>query len=247
LCTGEKDWTPNTTTLLGVRVLVWKLACTRAYGAKVQIRYHARIRTKALLQNVIIPDSTAGIVIKLKNAMKKWKQYSKSEEAEDTNTFLQKKAKTIAEEKNTMMEKITKQLRLREDKKRSATQIKIVWSKLRSGGLSRVTYLDDNGLIHESTGREHLEELCNNSKEVKLQQTSDIPFMTGALQGGVECLGIGPSVCLILDGTYEPLTELDEYTKKLIKQFRKICKATEHDTLFKITPEEWKSFWKGAT
>jgi hypothetical protein len=35
--TGEKDWSPNTT-LLGIRVLFWKLACNRAYGAKVQRR-----------------------------------------------------------------------------------------------------------------------------------------------------------------------------------------------------------------
>jgi hypothetical protein len=57
------------------------------------------------------------------------------------------------------MEKITNQLRLREDEKRSATHIKIVRGKLRSGGVSRVTYLDENGVIHEFTGREHLEEL----------------------------------------------------------------------------------------
>jgi hypothetical protein len=69
-------------------------------------------------------------------------QYSKAEaEAEeDIKTFLQKKATVIAEERNTRMEKITKQLRLREDQKRSATQIKIVQGKLRPGGVSRVTY-----------------------------------------------------------------------------------------------------------
>jgi hypothetical protein len=44
-----------------------------------------------------------------------------------------------------------------------------------------------------------------------------------------------------------PPGEVDEYNKKLIKQFRQNRKATEHDPLYKITPEEWKSFWKGAT
>jgi hypothetical protein len=44
--------------------------------------------------------------------------------------------------------------------------------------------------------------------------------MQGALQEDVEWLGIGPSVCMMLDGTYEPPEEVDEYTKKLIKQFR---------------------------
>jgi hypothetical protein len=47
--------------------------------------------------------------------------------------------------------------------------------------------------------------------------------------------------------TPPPPKEVDEYTKKLIKQFWQNLKATEHDPLYKITPEEWKSFWKGAT
>jgi replicative DNA helicase len=34
-CAGEKDGSPETT-LLGIRVLLWKLACNRAYGDNVQ-------------------------------------------------------------------------------------------------------------------------------------------------------------------------------------------------------------------
>jgi hypothetical protein len=139
---GQKYWSPKTT-ILGVRVLFWKLACNRAYGAKVQRRYHARLMTTELLKNVIIQDTIAGIVTKLKEAMSKWRQYIKAEA--DINTLLQKKAKAIAEENNTTMENITNQLRLREDQKRSATQIKIVWGKMRSVGISRITYLDENG------------------------------------------------------------------------------------------------------
>jgi hypothetical protein len=159
---------------------------------------------------------------------------------------LQNKATAIAEEKNPMMENIMKHLRLKEDQTRSAIQIRIVRGKLRSGGVSRVTYLDKNGLIHESTGRGHVEGFCNNANDPKNQQTVDTPLMTGALQEGVGWIGIGPSVCLMINGTYNPPDELDEYTKKLIKQFRENCKATEHDPLYKITPEEWKSFCKGA-
>jgi hypothetical protein len=39
----------------------------------------------------------------------------------------------------------------------------------------------------------------------------------------------------MLDGTYEPPEEVDEHTNKLINQFRKNRKATEHDPLYKIT------------
>jgi hypothetical protein len=225
------------------------LACNRAYGAKFQRRYHARLRKKALLQNVAIPDTNAGIVTKLKQAMSQWRKYSKTEAAEDRKTFLQKKATATAipEEKKKTMENITKQIRLRESHKLYPTQIKMIRVKLRSGGVSRGTYLDENGVVHESTGREYLEDLCNKANEAKLQQTASTPFMIGALQEDVGWVGIGPEVCIMLDRTYETPEEVDEYTKKLSKQFRKNRKATGHDPLYKITPEEWKSFWKGAT
>jgi hypothetical protein len=116
--------------------------------------------------------------------MAKWKQYSKAEAEEDRHKLLQKKSTAIAEEKNTTMEKIMKQLRLREDQKWSVTQIKIVRGGLRQGGVSGVTYLDENRVIRESIGREHIEELCNNANEAKLQQTAETPLMIGALQEG---------------------------------------------------------------
>jgi L-lactate utilization protein LutC len=71
----------------------------------------------ALLQNVEIPDTNAGKVTKLKHAMYQWSKYSKAESAEDRKTFLKKKATEIAEEKNTTMEKIMKQLILRKSQK----------------------------------------------------------------------------------------------------------------------------------
>jgi hypothetical protein len=117
--TEEKDWSPKMT-LLGIRVLFWKLECNMACGAKVHQRYHARLNKKALLQNVAIPDTNAGIVTNLKEAMSQWRKYSKVEAAEDRKTFLQKKATSIVEEKNTKMENIMKQLRRREPQKRSA-------------------------------------------------------------------------------------------------------------------------------
>jgi hypothetical protein len=46
--TGGKEWSPKTTILV-IRDLFWRLACNRAYGAKVQRRYHTRLRKKALL------------------------------------------------------------------------------------------------------------------------------------------------------------------------------------------------------
>jgi hypothetical protein len=83
-------------TLLGIRVLFWKLECNREYGAKVQRRYHARLSKKSLLQNVAIPDTNAGIVTNLKEAMSQWRKYSKAEAAEDRKAFLQNKATAIA-------------------------------------------------------------------------------------------------------------------------------------------------------
>jgi hypothetical protein len=57
--------------------------------------------------------------------------------------------------------------------------------------------------------------LCSKANKAKLQQTADIPFMTGSLQEDVGWLLIGPAVFMMLDGTYypPPPDEVDEYTK----------------------------------
>jgi hypothetical protein len=90
--------------------------------------YHARPSSHARLCMLFLIN--AGIVSKLKEAMSKWRKYSKADTEEERKTFLQNKSTTIAEEKNTTMEKIMKQLRLRDAKKRSASQIKMVRGKL---------------------------------------------------------------------------------------------------------------------
>jgi hypothetical protein len=53
------------------------------------------LRTKALLHNVIIPDTTADIATKLKETMTKWRQYIKADAEEDRKIFLQKKETAI--------------------------------------------------------------------------------------------------------------------------------------------------------
>jgi hypothetical protein len=84
--TGGKCWSPKMT-LLGIRVIFCKLAYNRVYGTRVQRWYHARLRKTALLQNVEIPDTNAGIVSKLKEAISQWREYSKYKAAENRKTF----------------------------------------------------------------------------------------------------------------------------------------------------------------
>jgi hypothetical protein len=74
------------TALLVIRVLFCTLECNREYGAKVQRRYHARLRKKSLWQTIEIPDTNAGIVSKLKEAMSKCREYNKVETEEDIDT-----------------------------------------------------------------------------------------------------------------------------------------------------------------
>jgi hypothetical protein len=56
-------------------------------------------------------------VTKPKQAMSQWRKYSKAEADEDRKTLLQKKETEMSEEKKTTMEKIMKQLRLKESQK----------------------------------------------------------------------------------------------------------------------------------
>jgi hypothetical protein len=99
-----------------------------------------------------------------------WCKFAQYEAVELLKTFLEKKAETIAKEKGKdSLEKAIKQLQLREEKQCLATQIKAIWNKLQLGGVSRVTYIDEQGILQESMGREHLELLCNSANEDKIK------------------------------------------------------------------------------
>jgi hypothetical protein len=79
-----------------------------------------------------------------------------------------------------------------------------------------------------------------------IKQAQGTPFIPPPLSDEVGRLSVGTSICMILDGTYKPLAELDEYTRKLIVQFQQKRKAKRESPELQIRPEEWKTFWKGA-
>jgi hypothetical protein len=59
-------------------------------------------------------------------------------------------------------------------------------------------------------------------------------------------IGIGSSVCMMLDAVYEPPAELDECIWNMIVQFWQNNKAQLEPPKLQITPEGWKTFWKGV-
>jgi homoserine acetyltransferase len=174
------DWTPKTT-LLGLRVQFWKLSCNRAHGFKVQRQYLARIQKKKYYRTHQFLIVHRALLINIRRRLQSGGSIAGRKQRRQERHFWRRRQQQLQRRKTQIWEKIVKQLRLREDQKRSATQNKAVQKKLRSGGVSRVTFFDKNGIVHESTGSEHLEDLCNNANEAKLQQTAETPFMAGAL------------------------------------------------------------------
>jgi hypothetical protein len=57
--------------------------------------------------------------------------------------------------------------------------------------------------MQESTSQAHLGSLCNEANENKIKQAQGTPFMIPPLSDEVGWLGVGPPVCMMLDGTYE--------------------------------------------
>jgi hypothetical protein len=139
-----------------------------------------------------------------------------------------------------------KQLRAQEKQLLTSTCIKIVHGKLGDSGVLSVSYCLEDGLIIETTDWYSIEQCFIKANEAKLHHAQDTHFMVEPMASEVGWLGIGPKVCQMLGGTYEPPEGVDDATRLLIEQFCRNYKARTYAKPCKITTEEWQGFWRVA-
>jgi hypothetical protein len=96
-----------------------------------------------------------------------------------------------------------------------------VWGKLGGSGVSSVSYRLEDGTIKETMDRSSMDQCFIRANEAKIKQAQDTPFMVEPMVSEVGWLGIGPKVCQMLEGTYDPLEDVDDAIRLLIEQFRR--------------------------
>jgi hypothetical protein len=91
--------------------------------------------------------------------------------------------------------------------------------------VSSVSYRLEDGTIKETMDRSSMDQCFIRANEAKIKQAQDTPFMVEPMVSEVGWLGIGPKVCQILEGMYDPPKGVDGATRLFIEQFRRNDKS----------------------
>ena len=158
---------------------------------------------------------------KIRDTMKQYKKQKKEAQKLRT-TFLQGKAEAMAEENNTKVEKILKQLLAHEAQRTSARRIKATLGKLSSGSVTKVDVQTAEGRVEEVTTKEGIERACMEENEKKYRQTQNTPCMKEPLLNDLGYLGTTEECEQILRGTYQPPQGTNKYTRELLQHMQRL-------------------------
>ena len=151
--------------------------------------------------------------------------YLKKPKAQELrNTFLEQRAIAIAESSGAEKQNIYKQLILQETQRRVARKIRLLNKSKLSTGITKVETMGPDGNRETHSSKEEIEEICMEENKQKFLQTNNTPCMQEPL---FSLLGIGttPSCDAILDDTFCPPGETDQYTAELFPCLRRHPKA----------------------
>ena len=92
---------------------------------------------------------------------------------------------------------------------------------MNGGGLTKVTVTQEDGTVIEYTEKEDIERACLEENRIKFSQTENSPVMTGVLAEEIGYDGTSDVCKRILEGTYIPPPNTDEYTAAYIKELQR--------------------------
>ena len=227
--------------LASKRVELWKAVLTKKAGAHFSMTKLRRLELQLGLHHSLhltIPN----IKLKLKEAQQSyWKVKKKGDD--HRTSFLLAKAQDIANETNGVADNIYTQLLQRENLRKTHRRIRLTIHKGRSGGITKVDTISDNGTTVELTTKSEIELACINENRSKYRQTENTPCMNGVLLQDLGFLGLTDSSSSIINGTYICPDDSPPFTNEFIHQFRLI----NHDIPSPpniMTTKSFTSGWK---
>ena len=217
LRTGNIEFSP---TIQHQRNLIrfWKLLSKRKRGHKIDTKYLTRWEKKLDIHNsftIPLPE----INQHLKTAYDKYKCLKKEHTAL-RDEWLDQLAAARAEAGNKDSTIELANLRQREKIRIAFRQIRwCLHQDEQTAPITTVTEVAHNSIIHHSD-KTSVEQAILTANNKKYRQTNDTPPMT-TLFPILGRFGTTSEALHVLNGTYEPPPHLDEYSKKLVKEFAK--------------------------
>ena len=219
----------------------WSLILKRKQGKKIDTKYLSRWEKKLHLQHTF-STSISNIKLNIASAKSQY-MHLKKHHSSLRDEWLEQLAAAKAQQGQKNSVSILHNLRQREKMRQAFRQIRwCLHHETITPPITEVTEIRNNLTIRHSQ-QSTVETAILNANNNKYRQTNDTPPMT-SLYHLLGKYGITPTAQQILQGTFQPPPQLDQYTKALIKELaipRHIRHLPKIDISF--TPKDYCTGW----
>ena len=160
---------------------LWRAALLRINGGKYSNRKINRLEITVGIQNSL-RRSREEVNLEIIKADKHYKTVKKMAKRKRIS-YLEAKAKSIADEQGHDRDNVYLQLIKREKQREAARRIKLTLGKLKGLGVTKVDILKPDGGTEELTTKSEIEAACMEENNKKYKQTRETPCMTMPLRG----------------------------------------------------------------
>ena len=221
---GEVPWSM---TLQRARdeIELWLNVVVRKRGSKVNTKYISRLERKVGIFHTL-QHSLQDASDRLQEGYTRYYEL-KAIASELRESWLMELAAIKAKELGGNQHQYYNQLILNERERIASRRMKRIFGKVNGGGLTSVTVTDDNGIVHEYTEKDDIEQACHNENRAKFSQTRNTPAMTGTLAADLGFDGTSEACKEILCGTYTPPPGTDAHTVTYLQHLKKPPNITD--------------------
>jgi hypothetical protein len=247
LTMGGVPWSPKLQPYRDT-IELWKMIRRKRKGLKISLKRIRRFMKKTRILDALTNDLEQAEIL-LTQACKSYKAATKSAGVW-RNDFLDSLAKAKAEHKGTDTAKELKSLGQIEKQRRQARSIKRMRGKLGTGQVTKVYQTDEDGIKTVCETQATMIKAFFKENDSRFSQTELTPPMQAPLVDDLGYLAETDMAEQVLEGTYEPAPEVDQYAKELLHELRRpecvrkqgpisiTATAAEHVRGWKITKEK---------
>jgi hypothetical protein len=241
LCMGKVPYSPELAAASSL-IELWKAIISWKMGRKHNMKHIQRLEIKNKLTGC--RDTTLEEAKRHRsNAYKKYWEIKKQAK-ELRQSFLNNKAKDLAQLSDLDSDNIYKQLLTRESQREIARKIKFVLKKNHGGGVTKISVLNTNNEWEETTVKEEIEQGCAEENAKKYRQTEDTPCMRGQLAKDLGLTGNTTSGQEILEGTYTAPPGTNMYVQEFLRHLKYDAHAQDNPPKEVITTAEYIQGWR---
>jgi hypothetical protein len=143
--------------------------------------------------------------------------------------------------------KILLSLKHQEEQKETARRIKYLRGKLNIGSTTVISVQGIDGKWRDVTDRNEMELEIMKENEFKFKQATRTPFMIPPLVTDFGDIGTGLASDLVMEGVYQPPTQIDLHTKMLLEHLARPQAIIENGPHpISLPVDVYRSYWRKA-